>query len=64
MVLGVHIPLFQTCSFPFLKGWPGLVPDCARRTTIVMVPHSLLIPLLKGAVWIYPLLRALTEHGP
>jgi len=29
-----------------------------------MVPQSLLVPLFKGVVWIYPLLRALTEHGP
>jgi len=30
---------------------------------LILLP-SLLVPLLKGVVWIYPLLRALTEHGP
>jgi len=33
-------------------------------TWLLMVPQSLLVSLPKGVVWIYPLLRALTEHGP
>src|SRR6185503_9020128 len=28
----VPLPPFRARSFSFLKGWPGLVPNCARRT--------------------------------
>jgi hypothetical protein len=41
-----------------------LIHECTRRTIYIMVPQSLLVPLPKGVVWFYPLLRALTEHGP
>jgi hypothetical protein len=38
-------------------------PRVARAQIYMLLP-SLLVSPLKGVVWIYPLLRALTEHGP
>ena len=32
---GCPVP-FQARSFSFLRGWPGLVPNCARRTTTAL----------------------------
>src|SRR6266850_7242857 len=34
--LAVPLPPFQARSFSFLKGWPGLVTNCARRTTTAL----------------------------
>src|SRR6185295_19252090 len=64
-----QIHSFQAC-WPHSKEWRQ-IEIWSGRSSIARVellykwsiPQSLLVPLLKGMVWIYPLLRALTEHG-